>query len=137
MHHAGDISPKEAWDLLQSNGNAQLIDVRSEAEWTFVGVPDLSQLGRSTVLLAWQSFPAMQRVEGFEAALEDAFDKTAPLAFICRSGARSAAAAAAMTALGYTQCFNVANGFEGDVNHAGHRGSINGWKADGLPWQQK
>jgi rhodanese-related sulfurtransferase len=60
-----------------------------------------------------------------------------PLLMLCRSGVRSAAAARAMTAAGYRLCFNVAGGFEGGLDDAGHRGNAIGWKADGLPWSQK
>jgi rhodanese-related sulfurtransferase len=55
---------------------------------------------------------------------------------ICRSGARSAAAANALTAAGFAHCYNVAQGFEGDRDAEGHRGSVGGWKAAGLPWAQ-
>lgn len=136
LSYKGDLTPKEAWALLESNEKAQLIDVRTDAEWTFVGTPDLSKLARKTILLAWQNFPGMGRNSGFEDALEEALDKDAPLAFICRSGARSAAAASAMTARGFNACFNVSSGFEGDGDADGHRGKTNGWKADGLPWRQ-
>lgn len=136
MSYKGDLTPDETWALLKSDEKAQLIDVRSDAEWTFVGTPDLSSLGRKTILLSWQIFPGMARNERFEDTLADALDKDAPLAFICRSGARSAAAASAMTARGFSNCFNVSTGFEGDGNADSHRGQTNGWKADGLPWRQ-
>ena len=64
-------------------------------------------------------------------------DTSAPLYFICRSGARSRSAAQALTAAGYGKCFNVAGGFEGDVDSQGHRGKSNGWKASNLPWVQQ
>ena len=57
--------------------------------------------------------------------------------FICRSGARSLAAAQAAQAAGYAAVFNVADGFEGPVDRDGHRGQAAGWKAAGLPWVQR
>jgi rhodanese-related sulfurtransferase len=141
MGYAGDITPKEALELLKSDPRAQLVDVRSAAEWTFVGVPDLGSLQRKPILIAWQVFPGMGRNADFDQAVDEqlkAAGATAstPIAFLCRSGARSQAAAIAMTAKGFTKCFNVAGGFEGDVDAERHRGGTNGWKADGLPWVQ-
>ena len=141
MAYAGDIDVREAWALLKSDPAAQLVDVRTAAEWTFVGVPDLSTLGRGAILVEWQSYPGMARNAQFEAALSEKLkaagaSQDAPIAFLCRSGARSQAAAAAMTAKGFSKCFNVAGGFEGDLNQDRHRGQSNGWKASGLPWVQ-
>jgi rhodanese-related sulfurtransferase len=115
--------------------------VRTAAEWTFVGVPDLGPLGRKAILVEWQVYPTMGRNASFEDAVAErlsAAGATAatPVFFLCRSGARSQAAARAMTAKGFTKCFNVADGFEGDVDAGRHRGSTNGWKASGLPWVQ-
>ena len=141
MSYAGDITSAEAWALLKSDPAAQLVDVRSAAEWTFVGVPDLGPAGRKAVLVEWQVFPGMARNASFEDTVAErlkAAGATAstPVLFLCRSGARSQAAAQAMTAKGFTKCFNVAGGFEGDVDAERHRGATNGWKADGLPWVQ-
>ena len=141
MGYAGDITPKEALALLQGDPKAQIVDVRSSAEWTFVGVPDLSSLQRKPILVEWQVFPGMSRNGEFDQAVVARLEaagvtKSTPIAFLCRSGARSQAAAIAMTAKGFTKCFNVAGGFEGDVDSDRHRGSTNGWKADGLPWVQ-
>jgi len=118
-----------------------MIDVRTAAEWTFVGLPDLSATGRPLLRVEWQSYPSMQINAGFvdtvDAGLRAAGSGAAsPLFFICRSGARSAAAAAAMTAAGYSRCFNVTGGFEGNRDERGHRGTREGWKAAGLPWVQ-
>lgn len=141
MTYAGDIDAREAWALLKSDPNAQLVDVRTAAEWSFVGTPDLSSLGRKTILVEWQSYPGMGRNPQFEQIVRErlsaagASDGT-PTLFLCRSGARSAAAAAAMTAAGLKKCFNVAAGFEGDLDGARHRGQLSGWKHAGLPWVQ-
>jgi rhodanese-related sulfurtransferase len=63
-------------------------------------------------------------------------DKTAPLYFLCKTGGRSTDAAIAATAAGYTHCYNIEGGFEGDINTNHQRGQVNGWKASRLPWQQ-
>jgi rhodanese-related sulfurtransferase len=138
--YAGDVGPKETWERLKSDPLAQLIDVRTEAEWNFVGVPDLSALDRQTLLCEWQRFPSAAN-PNFAAEVADALKQTdyrkgAALFFLCRSGARSRAAAITMTQLGYGPCFNIADGFEGALDKARHRGSAAGWKALGLPWIQ-
>ena len=139
MSYAGDVSPVEAWKGLSQNPRAVLIDVRTQPEWNFVGVPDLRSLSKKTVFVCWQIYPHMEIDPDFVAKVEQATgaDKDAPLYFICRSGARSRSAAKALTAAGYKTCFNVAGGFEGDVDSRGHRGASNGWKASNLPWVQQ
>lgn len=141
MGYAGDITSTEAWELLKSDPKAQLVDVRTAAEWTFVGVPDLAGVGRKAILVEWQVYPTMGRNAAFEEAVAERLSAAGattatPVLFLCRSGARSQAAARAMTAKGFTKCINVAGGFEGDVDAERHRGRMNGWKAEGLPWQQ-
>ncbi|HEX5278916.1 MAG TPA: rhodanese-like domain-containing protein [Micropepsaceae bacterium] len=138
--YAGDLSPRESWDRMSGDGAAQLVDVRTGAEWNFVGVPDLSGLGREALLCEWQHFPSspnpafVQQVT--EALKRTSYRPGAALFFLCRSGARSRAAAIAMTKAGYGPCFNVSDGFEGGLNEERHRGSDGGWKASGLPWGQ-
>jgi len=135
--YAGDLSAQDAWALLKSDPKARLVDVRTSAEWNFVGVPDLTGLGRDVALVEWQMFPTMQVNPGFLAqAGQDAADKSAPVLFLCRSGARSRSAAIAMTKAGYAKAYNIAGGFEGDLDGERHRGRKNGWKASGLPWKQ-
>ncbi len=135
--YAGDISPSEAWRLLVEDKNATLVDVRTMAEWTYVGTPDLSTIGKRPLLIEWQTFPDRDTNPDFIATIARAIPNTdIPVLFLCRSGARSAAAAAIATARGYTRCFNVDEGFEGDPDGKRHRGSANGWKAAGLPWVQ-
>ena len=139
-YHA-DASPEEAWQTLAREPGAALVDVRSTAEWAYVGVPDLSGTPAPLLRVEWQTFPSMQVnpsfVETVDAALREAGSGAdAPIFFLCRSGARSAAAAAAMTAAGYTRCFNLAGGFEGPRDESGHRGTVAGWKAADLPWVQ-
>lgn len=141
MSYAGDIAPREAWTALEGDARAQLVDVRTTAEWNYVGLPDLSKIGRQAVTVEWQVYPSGARNPQFEAVVAErlkALGVTAdtPVVFLCRSGARSLAAAKAMTAAGYSKCFNIAGGFEGDLDKARHRAGSNGWKFEGLPWVQ-
>jgi len=130
-----------AWNVLQANSRAQLIDVRTRAEWTYVGIPDLGPLGRRTVLIEWQTFPDQSVDLRFAERLANELQALGvqvddDLFFICRSGSRSLAAAKVMAASGYRACHNVSEGFEGPLDDARHRGTQIGWKAIGLPWQQ-
>lgn len=139
--YAGDVAPKEAWAALEAEPAATLVDVRTVAEWSFVGVPDLGALGKSPLFQEWQSYPTMQVDPSFADRVADALGAAGatadtPVFFLCRSGARSQAAAAALTARGFAQCFNVAGGFEGPLDSSRHRGGSAGWKAEGLPWMQ-
>lgn len=139
--YAGDIGAAEAWEKLTGDPKAQLVDVRTMAEWNFVGLPDLGRLGRRVHCIEWQSFPSMAPNPDFVQATEGALasagaDKDTPVLFLCRSGARSRAAAMAMTRAGYRKAFNIADGFEGDLDTERHRGHSSGWKAQGLPWKQ-
>ena len=131
------VSAVEAWRVLGEHPGAMLVDVRTRPEWTFVGVPDLSELAREPVLIEWQRFPAMAENPDFAVELEAAgATPETPLLFMCRSGARSAAAATMMAARGYTRCYNIADGFEGELDPSRHRGALAGWKAAGLAWVQ-
>jgi len=136
-----DVPVEETWARLQSDADAVLIDVRTRAEWTFVGLPDLSTLNKRVQTIEWQAFPDSRVdpdfVEKLSGLLEGAgVAKDAELFFLCRSGARSRAAAAAMADAGYTRCRNVADGFEGPLDATQKRGQVAGWKAAGLPWRQ-
>jgi len=139
--YAGNVTSQEAFDELSSQANAILIDVRTQAEWAFVGVPDLRPVGKEPVLVEWQSFPSSGPNPDFAAVVSDhlvkkGVDQNAPIYFLCRSGARSQAAAITLTRSGYTRCFNISDGFEGPLDADGHRGTQSGWKAVGLPWIQ-
>ena len=138
LGYAGDLGATDAWALLQSDPAAQLVDVRTVAEWSFVGLPDLAGIGRQVHCVEWQSYPSMAQNPSFVAQAGAAIGsrKDAPVLLLCRSGGRSRAAAMAMTAAGYMQAYNVAGGFEGDLDKNSHRGGANGWKAAGLPWRQ-
>lgn len=133
VSYKGDISPREAYERLETDPQAVLVDVRTVPEWNFVGMPAVERLMR----LSWQEFPSMQVNETFAAAVEQAgIDKDTQLFLLCRSGVRSIAAAKALTAAGYENCYNVLEGFEGDKDAEGHRSTIGGWKHAGLPWVQ-
>jgi rhodanese-related sulfurtransferase len=139
--YAGDVDPLTAYRELASNSTAQLIDVRTRAEWSFVGVPDLGGIGKEPMLIEWQSWPHMQVAADFLEKLQAELAARniapdAPLYFLCRSGVRSAAAAACDAAKGIGKSFNVSGGFEGPPNQDRHRGSMAGWKANNLPWVQ-
>lgn len=135
--YAGDVSAADAFEALRSQPSAVLVDVRSDAEWNFVGVPDLSSLGKEPLLVSWQVFPGMKLNPAFVDTVKARIPSAGtPVFFICRSGARSRAAAIALTEAGYGQAYNVAAGFEGDLDAARHRGKVGGWKAAGLPWKQ-
>ena len=135
--YAGDVSPVTAFKILSEHKDAILIDVRTRAEWNYVGLPELESIGKKPALLEWLEFPSAQQNPEFVSTLGNAVaDKDTPLLFLCRSGVRSVAAAKAITAAGYSTCLNVTEGFEGPLDAQGRRGSEAGWKARGLPWRQ-
>jgi rhodanese-related sulfurtransferase len=137
MTHAGDVTPAQAYDLLEDDPRAVLVDVRTTAELTYVGRPDLDDLGKDLVVVEWSTFPDGARNASFlDELAAEGIPTDAPVLFLCRSGARSASAAALATANGYARAHNVIGGFEGDVDADGHRGTTGGWKASGLPWVQ-
>jgi rhodanese-related sulfurtransferase len=132
---------EETWARLSRDQGSALVDVRTSAEWAYVGLPDLSSIGKRPVLVEWVEFPGNQLNQAFVAQLTDALakigaNKDTELFFLCRSGGRSLSAARAMAAAGYSRCRNVADGFEGPLDPNRHRGSLSGWKVRGLPWVQ-
>ena len=136
-----NVDVEATWQRLASRPGSQLIDVRTRAEWTYVGIPDLGPIGKRAVLVEWQTFPDqtvdprfVERLAGELKAVGAQLDDD--LFFICRSGGRSLAAAKAMAEAGYQACHNVAGGFEGPLDDDRHRGSVGGWKTAGLPWLQ-
>jgi len=139
----GEVDPDEAWKILSEVESARLIDVRTRAEWSFVGIPELGEANSKPIFAEWSSFPDMSVNTAFAEEIEAAVgpDGPGPFLFLCRSGVRSLHAAHAVAAhfagkgVAVT-CINVAEGFEGDVDASGHRGNHNGWKARGLAWRQ-
>ena len=139
--YAGDICATDAYELLTKDRDALLVDVRTKPEWAFVGAPDLSSIDKEPIFIEWQEYPSMRVALDFVARLEEAIGKnggnaSTPVLFLCRSGARSKAAAIAMSAAGQQHCVNIAGGFEGAPDDQRRRGSVDGWKAAGLPWTQ-
>lgn len=136
MSYAGDITPEQAWELLSGNPRAVLVDVRTAAEWRFVGVPDLSGLGREVVYIEWNTGGGQPNANFVAELLEQVpAGEDRPTVFLCRSGNRSIGAAEAATHAGITPAYNVLDGFEGHLDAAGHRGAT-GWRKLGLPWKQ-
>ncbi|MFO7188489.1 MAG: rhodanese-like domain-containing protein [Pseudomonadota bacterium] len=131
LPYTGAVTPPQAYTVLQHVPNARLVDVRTQAEWNWVGyIPGSLQI-------EWNTWPAGTRNPAFAETLQrEVPDKSTPLLFICRSGARSHAAAALAAELGYTNVYNVLEGFEGDKNDAGQRNTVGGWRYHGLPWKQ-
>ncbi|MGH3954073.1 MAG: rhodanese-like domain-containing protein [Mycobacterium sp.] len=140
MGYAGDITPEAAWALLKKNPEAVLVDVRTSAEWKWVGVPDLTELGRDVVYIEWVRSNG-ERNEQFLEELAAAGvtgpseGDSRPVVFLCRSGNRSIGSAELATEAGITPSYNVLDGFEGNLDENKHRGGV-GWRAIGLPWRQ-
>ncbi|MCB1936634.1 MAG: rhodanese-like domain-containing protein [Nitrosomonas sp.] len=130
LPYKGALLPMEAYRILQESAQTQLVDVRSQAELDWVGrIPDAKAI-------ELRSYPGMQPNPEFLKQLTEQVDKNLPVLFICRSGARSDQAAKLATEASFTSCYNILEGFEGDKDEKGHRGTSAGWKAAGLPWEQ-
>lgn len=130
LPYEGALTPKEVHELLQLAPNARLIDVRTRAELEWVGrVPN-------AIEIEWLTWPGMQLNPHFVQTLKHSLPSDALLLFMCRSGARSSAAAKAATEAGFPDCYNVLEGFEGDKDASGQRNRSGGWRAAGLPWHQ-
>ena len=130
LPYQGALYPDEAYELLQSAPGTKLVDVRCRAELDWVGrIPD-------SVEIEWLIYPGMKANPNYKAELEQQVDKEALVLFICRSGGRSHAAAVAATQAGFSDCYNVLEGFEGDKDSNGHRSTRDGWRVAGLPWAQ-
>ena len=135
--------PTDVWNTLTEDQSAVLVDVRTKSEWDFVGKPDLSSLDQKLLCVEWAKYPDMARNPSFVTeVLENLVgDKPSQIFFLCRSGVRSLGAAKAVADAIAGQdldcpCVNVLEGFEGDLDPEQKRGSLNGWKARGLPWRQ-
>jgi rhodanese-related sulfurtransferase len=128
LGYAGALLPAEAHKLMQAG--AKLVDVRTKPELQYVGkVP-------GSVAVEWQTYPGNRENPEFLAELSTAVPKDQPVMFLCRSGARSHAAAEAATRAGWKEAYNILEGFEGDKNAEQHRNSVGGWRKAGLPWVQ-
>ena len=130
LPYDGALLPTEAFEILNGAAIATLVDVRTRAEIDWVGyVP-------SAIHIEWQDYPGCQRNEQFIEVLRQSVPEDGLLLFLCRSGVRSHSAAAAAAAAGFTGCYNILQGFEGDRDAQGHRNRLGGWRAAGLPWKQ-
>ena len=132
--YAGELTLEQAWTMLADDPAAVLVDVRTMAEWNFVGVPDLSGLGKEARLVEWIGYPDGAPNPGFVEQASAELSPGQPILLLCRSGARSLGAARALTAAGFGPAYNVTAGFEGPLDADGHRGG--GWKHAGLAWRQ-
>lgn len=129
LPYGGALLPQEAYELMQMP-EAKLVDVRTQAEWDYVGrIP-------GSVQIEWQTYPGSRPNPNFLNELQAQADKQTVVMFLCRSGARSHAAAAVAARAGYSRSYNVLQGFEGDKDADGHRNSVGGWRVAGLPWVQ-
>ena len=130
FNFSGEVTPTEAFQLLQEAPGAVIVDVRTRAEWDWVGrVP-------GAVEIEWVEYPDMSRNANFLTALRKQVDPDALILFLCRSGVRSRSAASAAIEAGYTAAYNILEGFEGDKDALNHRGQLGGWRFHGLPWYQ-
>jgi rhodanese-related sulfurtransferase len=128
LPYSGALTPREAHEVWRLAPGARLVDVRTRAEWDWVGrVP-------GAVEIEWQGYPGNQPNPNFLAQLRQQVDREALVLFLCRSGVRSHRAAALAMEAGYTECYNVLEGFEGDKDAHGQRGKVGGWRLAGLPW---
>jgi rhodanese-related sulfurtransferase len=135
VSYAGDITPQESWKLLSDNPDSVLVDVRTDAEWKWVGVPDLSSLGRDVVFVEWTTSRGPNDTFVADLIAAGVTPGERPVIFLCRSGNRSIPAAQAATAAGIAPSYNMLDGFEGQIDENRHRGGT-GWRAEGLPWKQ-
>ena len=134
--YKGDITPEEAWKLLSTQDDTILVDVRTNAEWNYVGVPDLSPISKDNIYIEWVNFPEGAPNPNFIKELIDVVeDKDISIFFLCRTGVRSIGAAIAATEAGFLNSYNILEGFEGAKDDHGHRGRTSGWQGRNLPWK--
>lgn len=129
-----ELSLDEAWNMISAVPESVLIDVRTVAEWAYVGQPDLTSIGKQARFVEWVRFPDGMPNPAFVAEATADLEPDHPILLICRSGVRSRAAAEALVAAGYSDTYNITEGFEGDLDPSGQRRT--GWKGAGLPWRQ-
>jgi rhodanese-related sulfurtransferase len=130
LPYEGVLYPREAYEILQSAPGAKLVDVRSRAEIDWVGrIPN-------SVDIEWMTYPGMKPNPHFLTQMEQQVDRESLIIFLCRSGVRSHYAAAAATQAGYNDCYNMLEGFEGDMDSSKRRNVTGGWRVAGLPWEQ-
>lgn len=129
LPYPGALTPREASEVWQLAPGAKLVDVRTRAERDWVGrIP-------GAVEIEWTIYPGNQPNTDFLAQLKRQVDNESLVMFLCRSGVRSHMAASLASEAGYNECYNVLEGFEGDIDANGQRGKLGGWRLAGLPWQ--
>ena len=129
LPYAGALTPAEACEVWQLAPGARLIDVRTRAERHWIGrIP-------GAVEIEWESYPEKQINADFLNQLKQQVDAEALLMFLCRSGIRSHKAACLVSGAGFAACYNVLEGFEGNVDANGQHGKTGGWRHAGLPWK--
>lgn len=138
------LSPPEAWQILQDNPKAVLIDIRSELEYLFIGHP------KGAIHIAWVDEPDWKINPGFatevrkvmlEGIISNDEDKknptdTAPVLLVCRSGRRSFEAGKKLVKEGFSNVYYIIGGFEGPIDAEHHRSTSGGWRFYELPWEQ-
>ncbi len=130
LAYRGVLLPAEAYTVLQAMPEARIVDVRCRAELDWVGrVPEAIEVELLT-------YPGMQPNAGFVEQLGEQVTNDAVLLLLCRTGVRSDKAATLLSQNGFSNCYNILEGFEGNKDESGHRGLKTGWKAAGLPWTQ-
>jgi rhodanese-related sulfurtransferase len=132
MPYAGAVTPQEAFTLLQQNPSVKLIDVRTNAERDWVGRVAVPEAQHAAI--EWNTYPGGVSNPRFLEQLAQAAGQDEVLLFLCRSGVRSRHAARLATENGYSNCFDILEGFEGDKDAQGHRKTVGGWCKAGLPW---
>jgi rhodanese-related sulfurtransferase len=126
-----NLTPQQAYDLLQNDRSAVLIDVRTQMEHGYVGHPI------NAIHIAWKEAPGWEINPHFVTQVGKVVsDYSAPILLLCRSGQRSLSAAQALEQAGYTRLINIIDGFEGPLDAKNHRGNLGGWRFCGLPWKQ-
>lgn len=126
-----NLTPQQAWDLLQQNVSTVLVDVRSQMEYAYVGHPV------GAVHIPWKEAPAWELNPNFVADVKKLVpNNDAPILLLCRSGQRSLSAAKALEDAGYQRLINIIDGFEGPLDANKHRNNLGGWRFCGLPWEQ-
>jgi rhodanese-related sulfurtransferase len=127
MNH---LMPRQAFEFLASHPHAVFVDCRSEMEYLFVGRP----VGAHHV--AWNDGPDWDVNPHFVGQVRKIASVNRPVVVICRSGQRSVSAGQALEQAGFTEVYNVLEGFEGPLDDHHHRNTLSGWRMEGLPWEQ-
>jgi rhodanese-related sulfurtransferase len=129
LPYSGALTPQEACEVWQLAPDAKLVDVRTQAEWDWVGrIP-------GAVEVEWMEYPGNALNPDFLRDVQRKVPTDALVMLLCRSGVRSHKAACLLKGAGYSECFNVLEGFEGNLDENGQRGRVGGWRKAGLPWK--